>query len=84
MDDITKKIAIKFVGSNRATETLVIAPGTTTREVLAELNLDPTAFQLSDARNLDIVYRPEDIIFARVNDGDLLYASAVVLAGMVG
>lgn len=78
--EIGKRIAVKFVGSNRATENLVIAPGTTTREVLRELKLDGAGFQLSDGRG-DTVFNSDDVLYALVADGDLLYASAAVVAG---
>jgi len=76
---ISKRLAVKFVGSTRPTETVVITPGTTTRELLKELNLGP-GFEISDARN-DVLYRPDEVIFARVADGDLLHISAMVDAG---
>ena len=76
---ITKRLAVKFVGSTRPTETVIITPGTTTRELLKELNLGP-GFEISDALN-EVLYRPDEVIFARVADGDLLHISAMVDAG---
>jgi hypothetical protein len=83
MNDHTssKSIAVKFVGSKRATETLQIVPGTTVAEVLKTLNLT-AGYQLSDAHNPDVVYRPTNNIYAMVEDGALLYASALVDAGI--
>lgn len=77
---ITKTLGIKFVGSTRPTENLLITPGTTTRDILAQLQLGP-GYQLGDARN-DVLYRPDEVIFARVHDGDLLHVSAMVDAGL--
>jgi hypothetical protein len=76
----SKSIAIKFVGSKRAPETLRILPGTTVSEVLKTLNLSG-GYQLSDAQSPDIVFHPTDVLYARVEDGALLYASALVDAG---
>ena len=80
MSDTTKSIAIKFVGSSRATETLKILPGTTVAEVLRKLDLGP-GYELSDAQNRDVVFHAGDVLYARVEDGDLLYASSLVDAG---
>ncbi len=77
----SKAIAVKFIGSKRATETLQIMPGTTVTEVLKTLNLS-AGYQLSDAQNPDIVFRPADVLYAMVEDGALLYASALVDAGV--
>jgi hypothetical protein len=77
---IGKRLAIKFPGGTRHTETVIITPGTTTRELLKELNLGP-GFEVSDARN-EAFYRPDEVIFARVSDGDLLHVSAMVDAGV--
>ena len=76
----TKSIAVKFVGSKRATETLQIVPGTTVADVLNQLGLTG-GYQLSDAQTPDVVFRPSDVIFARVDDGGLVYASSNVDAG---
>lgn len=79
--DLNKRIGIKHLGSDRPTDSLLIAPGTTAREILSELKLDPVGFQLSDARNPDIVFRADDNVFARVSDGDMLHVAASVIAG---
>lgn len=79
--DLNKRLGIKHLGSDRPTDSLLIAPGTTAREILSELKLDPVGFQLSDARNPDIVFRADDNVFARVSDGDMLHAAASVIAG---
>jgi hypothetical protein len=80
MSTASKSIAVKFVGSTRATETLKILPGTTCSEVLKTLGLS-AGYQLSDAHKPDVVFRPTDNIYAMVEDGALLYASALVDAG---
>ena len=79
-DRTSKTIAVKFVGAKRATETLQILPGTTVAEVLTTLNLSG-GYQLSDAQRADVVFRPNDVLYAMVEDGALLYASALVDAG---
>lgn len=80
MQEITKRVAVKFVGSNRPTETVVIPPGTTTRELVRTLELDPTGYHVLDARN-DKMFGPEEIMFARVEDGDLVHIVAQVQLG---
>jgi hypothetical protein len=80
MTTAAKSIAVKFVGSKRAAETLQILPGTTVAEVLKTLNLG-AGYQLSHAQRPEAVYRPSDVLYAMVEDGDLLYASALVDAG---
>ena len=79
-DRTSKSIAIKFVGSNRASETLQILPGTTVSDVLSTLGLG-AGYQLSDAQAQDVVFNPADVLYARVVDGALLYCSAAVDAG---
>jgi len=81
MTNAAKSIAIKPVGSKRATETLQILPGTTVSEVLKTLGLT-SGYQLSDAQNPDRVFRASDNLYAMVEDGSLLYASALVDAGI--
>ncbi len=76
-----KSIAIKFVGSKRATETLQIIAGTTVADVLNKLNL-AEGYQLSDAQTPEAPFRPTDVLYALVEDGSLLYASAFVDAGV--
>ena len=78
----TKTVAIKFVGlSNRATETLQIDVGTTAADMLTSLGLG-TGFQLSDAKAQTNVFRANDNVYARVDDGAMLYCSAMVDAGI--
>jgi len=78
--DITKRIAVKYVGSTRPTETVILTPGTTTRDLLIRLDLDPAGYQVLDARN-DKDFKVDDVLFARVVDGDLVHISAHVQAG---
>ena len=78
----TKSIAIKFVGGTRPTETIQLVPGNTTRDVLTKLGLGAD-YQLSDARKPEFVFKPDDVLYARVEDGDLVHASAMVDAGLV-
>ena len=77
-----KRLAVKFAGTNRPTETLNIAPGTLTRDVMRELALDPAGFHLVHGTNPDLIYGLDDVIYARVQDGDLVYATARVEAGV--
>ena len=78
---ITKTYSVKFVGSKRGIENGQILPGTTVADVLTSLNLN-NSYQLSDAKNAAAVYRPTDDLYAMIDDGALLYASALVDAGV--
>jgi hypothetical protein len=76
---IIKRVHVKIVGSDRAGQNVMLAPGATTRDLLRKLGLD-AGYQISDARN-DVLYGPDEVLFARVQDGDLVHASAMVDAG---
>jgi hypothetical protein len=75
--DFCKSIAIKF-GAKRATQTLMITPGTTTQDVMRELGLGG-GYQIGTA---DTVYGPDENIFPRVSDGALIYCTSIVDAGV--
>ena len=77
----TKSIAVKFVGSNRTTETVKLQPGNTTLDVMKKLKLDTDNFQLSNSKTPDIIYEKSSIIYAMVQDGDMVHCSARVIAG---
>lgn len=79
-DQPIKSIGIKFVGSNRAAETLTIEPGTTVSDVLQTVGLG-AGFNLSDPSKPDAVFQASDNLYARINDGDMLACSALVDAG---
>ena len=78
----TKNIAIKYVGGIKATETIQLAPGNTTHDVLTKLGLGAD-YQLSDARKPELVFKPDDVLYAQVEDGDLVHCSSTVDAGLV-
>jgi hypothetical protein len=78
-----KRIAIKFPGGNRATQTVELQPGTTVLDVLRQLDLDGQ-YLLSRHDRPEQPFRPADNLFAMVEDGDLLVASALVDAGFAG
>ena len=83
MSTSTKTFGVKFVGAKRATETLEIQPGSTVADVLAKLNLG-AGYQLSPSTSPETVFRANDNLYALVQDGDLIYCSAVVDAGAWG
>jgi hypothetical protein len=78
--DITKRVGVKFVNSNRGTEVHFLTPGTTTRDLLIRLGLDPTGFKVLDGRNTRD-FQLDEILFAQVIDGDLLHVSARIDVG---
>lgn len=77
-----KQIAVKAVGGQRATVTEVIAPGTTTRDLLRKIGLDGGGFEISDNTGVRI-FDIDEVIYPLVQDGDLLHVSACVDAGKV-
>ena len=80
-DTIVKHIAVKNVGeTNRATETLAIVPGNTAADILTKLGLQGS-FLLAPHDDPLHPFKPADNVYARVEDGDLLVASAMVDAG---
>ncbi|MGH1419404.1 MAG: hypothetical protein ACRBCJ_11155 [Hyphomicrobiaceae bacterium] len=81
-DQATKSIGIKFIGSNRAAETLSIEPGTTVADVLQTLGLG-AGFHLSDPNKPEAIFQASDNLYARIsNNGDMLACSALVDAGL--
>jgi hypothetical protein len=81
-DTMIKHIAIKFLGgTNRSTETLAIVPGNTAADILAQLGLQGS-FILAPHDDPEHPFKPTDNVYARVEDGALLVASAMVDAGV--
>ena len=78
---IHKTISIKFIGSNRPAETISIEIGTSVADVLKSLGLSGGGYHLTDPNQPDAVFNPNDNLFARVNDGDMLAVTAAVDAG---
>lgn len=75
----TKSVTVKFSGGARPAETLWIQPGLTAFEVLNKLNLG-NGFILSKGTP-DTVFALDEILYPRIQDGDLLYAGSAVDAG---
>jgi hypothetical protein len=78
--DITKRLALKFPGGRRGTEMAIITASTTTRDLLTRLGLDPTGYEVLDGRN-DHSFQLDEVLFARVADGDLVHISARIDVG---
>ncbi len=76
----TKTISVKFIGSNRPAETISIEPGTSVGDVLKSLGLG-AGFHLCDPNEPEAVFSASDNLYSRVNDGDMLAATAAVDAG---
>ena len=77
----TKSVAVKFVGSGRAAENAKLAPGNTVADLMKKLKLSTETFQLSNSKTPDTIYEPSSILYAMVQDGDMLHCSARVIAG---
>ena len=78
-----KAISVKSTGGTKPIENVTVMPGTTVREVLAALKLDANDYQLSERSRPEVVFGADDVLYARVEDGDLVLASAKVDAGVV-
>jgi hypothetical protein len=78
--DITKPIAVKFPNSTRATENHLITPGTTARDLLIRLRMDPSGFEVLDGQNTR-AFAADEILYAQVHPGDLLHVAAQVNVG---
>ena len=77
-----KLVTVKFVSGTREPETLVIVPGITTSEILSQLGLG-VDFQLSKG-TADTVLGQNEPVYPNIQDGDLLFASSRVDAGIIG
>ena len=79
MSDAIKNISIKNAAGGAA-QFIQITPGTTVADVIRELGLGPD-FTLADPKDLDALFHPTDMVFPRVNDGDMLNVTALADAG---
>ena len=75
-----KRILIKFVGGTRDPQEVFIGPGTTTADLLKELNLDTNDFFVSKG-TADTMFGADEALYPQLEDGGLIYVSSRVDAG---
>lgn len=75
-----KRIAIKVAGSEQAPIDVEIDPGTTAGEILGQLNLH--GYLLSTGPNSTSFFGDTENVYARVQDGDKLFASTRAEVGV--
>jgi hypothetical protein len=77
----SKMVSVKMVGSNQPTQTVAAAPGATVRDLLKKLGLDPVGYEVSHASRPEAPFGQDDVLYAMVEDGDLLHCSSKIVAG---
>jgi hypothetical protein len=77
-----KRILVKFVGGGRPPQEVFLGPGTTTSDLLKQLGLDRTGFFVSKG-TADSTFGIDENLYPLLRDGDLLYVSSHVDAGLI-
>ena len=75
-----KRILIKFVGGAKDPQEVFIGPGTTTADLLRELNLDTNGFFVSKGTE-DTTFGVDEALYPQLEDGGLVYVASQVTAG---
>ena len=75
-----KRILVKFVGGEKEPQEVFIAPGTTTADLLRELNLDTNGFFVSKGTE-DTTFGVDEALYPQLEDGGLVYVASQVTAG---
>ena len=75
-----KRILIKFVGGEKEPQEVFIGPGTTTADLLRELNLDTNGFFVSKGTE-DTTFGVDEALYPQLEDGGLVYVASQVTAG---
>jgi hypothetical protein len=76
-----KRALIKFSGGGRQPIEIVVGPGTTTSDLLKHLKLKPNDFIVS-LGTPDTVFGHRENVFKAIHDGDQLFVSSKVDAGI--
>jgi hypothetical protein len=74
-----KEISIKIAGSEGPLRDITIKPGTTTNEILTQLNLE--GYLLSAGPNSRQFFGEDEVIYPLVSSGDKLYATTPAEVG---
>ena len=75
-----KRIIVKFVGGDKEPQEVFVAPGTTTADLLRELNLDANNYSVGRGQ-ADTTFGADEALYPQLDDGGLVYASSLVDAG---
>jgi len=75
-----KRILVKFVGGEKEPQEVFIAPGTTTADLLRELDLDTNSYSV-DRGQADTMFGADESLYPLLEDGGLIYVSSRVDAG---
>jgi hypothetical protein len=75
-----KRLLVKFVGGEKEPQEVLIGPGTTTADLLRELDLNTNNFSLGRGQ-ADDVFGADEALYPQLDDGGLVYASSQVIAG---
>ena len=75
-----KNLLVKFVGGAKDPQEVFIGPGTTTADLLRELNLDTNGFFVSKGTE-DTTFGVDEALYPQLEDGGLVYVASQVTAG---
>ena len=75
-----KRIAVVIAGSTRGPQDVTIQPGTTAHEVLNQLGLEG---YLLSTKGATTYFGDDEVIYPKVVDGDLLYATTEAEVGVM-
>lgn len=74
-----KQIAVKVAGSEEEPRDISIKPGTTSSDILNQLNLE--GYLLSTGANSRHFFGDDEVVYPQVVDGDKLYATTPAEVG---
>ena len=75
-----KRIAVVVAGSTRGPQDVTIEPGATSHDVLSQLGLEG---YLLSAKGSTTYFGDDEVIYPKVVDGDLLYATTAAEVGVI-
>lgn len=75
-----KSALVKFSGGTRNAEEVLVGPGTTSEDLLDHLGLDNIDYGIS-WRTPNHYLDHHELLYPKIEDGDLLYVSSKVDAG---
>jgi hypothetical protein len=76
-----KRALIKFSGGARQPQEIIVGPGTTASDLLKHLKMKPNDFVVS-LGSPDTVFGRSENLFKTIHDGDQLFVSSKVDAGI--
>ena len=79
--DGIKKALVKFSGGIKEPQEVLLGPGTCSMDLLEHLGLNKSDYHLSKGSS-DTVFGDDEILYSRVNNGDCLFVTSKVDAGI--